>query len=376
MQYPAHKQGWVALLLILITIQLLSCTADSPTKVEIPDQRDPVVNWLSPTSGATLVGEVELRISAKDASGISSISIYLDGSTPDGWTLSGTTDSLYTILWNTTTHPDDTYILTATATDANGNISISPSAKVKLRNHSLPSVIWVPDDFEKIQDAINASRDGDTVRVRPGRYEEGLLIYKKNIRLESSDGPEQTTILTDRYADGITVFGSSVKVRGFSVSGAWNGISLSDGSIATISNCIIYDKGLNPELRINGVVWVDAQECHIRNCLFLHCDRAIKRQYAIGSVFNNMFIDNVVGIYQQSLYQNWIQYDYNLFFDNQLDYKHCDPAPNDINQDPLFLNGDRHLQPNSPALDAGHPGITDKDGSRSDIGIYGGPDAY
>ena len=42
----------------------------------------------------------------------------------------------------------------------------------------------------------------------------------------------------------------------------------------------------------------------------------------------------------------------------------------------MFVNADSldfHLQKYSPLIDAGDPNIIDKDGSRSDIGIYGGP---
>jgi hypothetical protein len=35
--------------------------------------------------------------------------------------------------------------------------------------------------------------------------------------------------------------------------------------------------------------------------------------------------------------------------------------------------GDLHLASGSPAIDAGAPEINDGDGSRSDIGAYGGP---
>ena len=54
----------------------------------------------------------------------------------------------------------------------------------------------------------------------------------------------------------------------------------------------------------------------------------------------------------------------------------------DIVADPMFVNDtipiyggsyDFHLQKYSPAIDTGDPTILDKDGSRSDIGIFGGP---
>ena len=55
---------------------------------------------------------------------------------------------------------------------------------------------------------------------------------------------------------------------------------------------------------------------------------------------------------------------------------------NDIVADPMFVKDtipnaglyfDYHLQAYSPAIDAGDPKILDVDGSRSDIGLFGGP---
>jgi len=46
--------------------------------------------------------------------------------------------------------------------------------------------------------------------------------------------------------------------------------------------------------------------------------------------------------------------------------------------DPMFVNadaGDWHLKPGSLSIDAGDPALHDPDGSRSDIGAYGGPRA-
>ena len=56
------------------------------------------------------------------------------------------------------------------------------------------------------------------------------------------------------------------------------------------------------------------------------------------------------------------------------------PGPSDSEDDPFFKDaptGDLSLRSNSPAIDAGNPDsdFTDLDGSRSDIGAYGGPHA-
>jgi hypothetical protein len=73
--------------------------------------------------------------------------------------------------------------------------------------------------------------------------------------------------------------------------------------------------------------------------------------------------------------------DYNLYWGNNINTT-GGLASNDIVADPMFVNDtiptyggsyDYHLQMFSPAIDAGDPNILDVDGSRSDIGVYGGP---
>ncbi|MEZ4234915.1 MAG: hypothetical protein R3F59_01870 [Myxococcota bacterium] len=69
---------------------------------------------------------------------------------------------------------------------------------------------------------------------------------------------------------------------------------------------------------------------------------------------------------------------YNAFFDNQTSYDGVATGAGNLEGlDPLLVDpegGDFHLQPGSPAIDAGDPGPTyvDADGSRNDIGRYGG----
>jgi hypothetical protein len=74
---------------------------------------------------------------------------------------------------------------------------------------------------------------------------------------------------------------------------------------------------------------------------------------------------------------------YNLFLKNEINATGGSGiGPDDIFADPMFvkdtvpntqMNFDFHLQKYSPAIDKGDPSILDVDGSRSDIGAFGGP---
>jgi len=93
--------------------------------------------------------------------------------------------------------------------------------------------------------------------------------------------------------------------------------------------------------------------------------------------FNSIFKNNKTGIY------GWpIVSDYNLFWDNSTNRATGALGDSDIVADPMFVkdtipaangNYDFHLQKYSPAIDKGDPNILDVDGTRSDIGLFGGP---
>ena len=72
--------------------------------------------------------------------------------------------------------------------------------------------------------------------------------------------------------------------------------------------------------------------------------------------------------------QDYIQF--NNTWQNGVKYTNFTPDSTNISVDPMFVNEDSldfRLQMFSPLIDAGDPEILDKDGSRSDIGLFGGP---
>lgn len=70
---------------------------------------------------------------------------------------------------------------------------------------------------------------------------------------------------------------------------------------------------------------------------------------------------------------------WSLFWDNDVDYAPMVTGEGNLYADPMFVDPiglDFRLQPGSPAIDAGDPdpGMNDPDGTRNDIGVFGGPE--
>jgi len=80
----------------------------------------------------------------------------------------------------------------------------------------------------------------------------------------------------------------------------------------------------------------------------------IRVDYSSPNITNNIITSNIYGIYCKKSYQT-ISYN-DVWNNSSEDYHDCSAGPNDISQDPMFINpsvGDYHLQPDSPCIDVG-----------------------
>jgi hypothetical protein len=140
-----------------------------------------------------------------------------------------------------------------------------------------------------------------------------------------------------------------------------------------ISNNLISGFGVN--IFVNGV----EDTAFIRNNILTNAGVGITAD--INSKVNNVvFSKNNIGI---DNYSTSNKFDYNIYWKNNHNFRTINAqGDSDIIADPMFVKDtianaqfdfDYHLQAFSPGIDKGDPNILDLDGTRSDIGMYGGP---
>jgi len=151
------------------------------------------------------------------------------------------------------------------------------------------ATLFVPGDYDTIQDAINASSTGDTVSVADGIYYENILFApgpnkKTNITLVSVNGPESTVIYGDHTGSVVTIPANfNATLDGFTITngsylgGVGGGIRIGAGASPTIDNCIITN---NKASAGGGISCGDSSTPFITNSI-------IQNNLASGAGHNN-----------------------------------------------------------------------------------------
>ncbi len=292
--------------------------------------------------------------------------------------------------------------------------------------------------FTHIQDAINAASAGDTILVKEGEYRENITLKsgirilgagfdKTTIRGNRNGNTVYANGITDAIFDGFTVIDSgqdSTSYAGIRINGGnlvisnnlvtnnLNGIRITGASSTIIRKNIITLNGRNDNAYLNyGIIslnstplitnniisstsgvgvyigWEDSSGTRFINNTVVHNDDSGIWCYRSSPVIkNNIFAFNVSGI--SASHGGTPQISYNDVFGNTWrDYDSqsdgvASPGTGDISADPQLIpppsNFARgyYLGAASPCIDAGDPNplYNDIDGTRNDMGAYGGPD--
>ncbi len=236
-------------------------------------------------------------------------------------------------------------------------------------------------------------------------FSDGIIRYNKIIRCRSGIvtnnfyGEISDNIITDIYSRGIDLHAGSTSIKPL----------IKNNIIEATSYCIFINIGPSPKI-LNNIIFLTAgpgafrgsysDTVYIKNNIILSnnwidnlaidpsdspllLENNIIRNFRWGvmcqhkiSVRNNIVQDCKYGFYYYNTGGEQIV-KYNNVWNNESNYANFPSVDTtNLSLDPMFVSvdsGDYHLQRYSPMINAGDPGILDPDGSRSDIGPYGGP---
>ena len=173
-------------------------------------------------------------------------------------------------------------------------------------NVSLSSAtIYVPDDYAKIQWAVDNASVGDTIIVRDGTYTENVDVNKR-LTIQSENGSANCIVQAADSKDHVfEVTVDYVNISGFTVKGA-------------IHPLIPYRAGIKL-----GKAFTYIGHCNISNNYILNNDNGIRLLYSSNNVISdNAILDNLgPGIYLVSkneyYYSNNNTINYNIVAENQ-----------------------------------------------------------
>jgi len=135
---------------------------------------------------------------------------------------------------------------------------VFPASSLKMNTTSNGSILYVGGtgfgNFSKIQDAINASSDGDTVFVYNGTYYENIVV-NKSITLQGQDD-ENTVINATIEEDTIIINADNVQISKFNITN-------------NFGKCSIYINGnnslINENLCENSITLYSSSNSFIKN---------------------------------------------------------------------------------------------------------------
>ena len=227
-------------------------------------------------------------------------------------------------------------------------------------------------------------REGSEITIRNNRIEnngwDGIALYR-GAKAYIFDN----VINQGRGAGiGITWDASAIVMRN-RISNYWKGIGTFGNSQAVVTNNCVFDNlGW-------GIIATGFSMMEVRNNVITHngnCGFAAWSEEARGYVKNNIIVNNgwrdewvcpCVGVWMNGKLANFpVSYNnvWNNSAGNYLDMPEWTDKYGNLSVDPQFVDSlDFRLKPTSPLIGQGDPYYTNLDGSRSDMGAYGGQNA-
>ncbi len=272
-------------------------------------------------------------------------------------------------------------------------------------------VAFVPTTHSTITEALEEINllGGGIIKIDPGFYNEKKLFLGNNLRLEGS-GADKTKLIIGKEGLKFKLLDEGrpgqVVIKDLHLQLEGKGIYLNHLKDITFQNCIVTGAG-------KGFIVEDSLNIQIINCTLVNLleaiyigdapiEMTIRNSIISGSAFSGIHVSKVskqkamtssitkapitgapipsppkeIMEMIQKKSQEPAEVQLNLFYNNVWEnvyhnYLGLSPGKYDISKDPQFVGqGDYHLKPTSPCIDAGDPDprYNNTDGSRADIG--------
>jgi N-acetylneuraminic acid mutarotase len=333
----------------------------------------------------------------------------------DGATYSAPIAYASTASW-TLTSGDGLKTVYAKVKDAAGNWCAPVTAQVRV----VSNPVWreVPTAYGTVQAAVDAANYGDIVHLLPGTHTEaGSIVLKSGLRIQGS-GAEQTTL---SCSSGDTTFfiqnATEIEIDGLTLLGSTYGINASNCTKLIVSNCVFQSMGniswkntfggARNQARFYGCLFhmsqvrdtdIAGSDLYFTNCTFY--DSRNSSMVACADPANQTIQGTRLNIADSIFFDSgtasaiWRIKDWPGFrsvFSSYNDFYNLSQVIVGTDQlddwlgagvvqvAPVFLdpvNGNFHLSDTSPLLHAGDPDPrwNNRDGSRNQMGAYGGPE--
>jgi parallel beta-helix repeat protein len=196
----------------------------------------------------------------------------------------------------------------------------------------------VPDNYAKIQWAVDNATAGDMIIVRDGTYNENVDVNVNHLTIQSENGSDSTIIDGNGNGDVVYIYTNWVNVSGFTVINSGSspemenvGIRVYNTSNNTITNCHVYNN-------LNGI-HVRGSSNLIMSCnAYLNTHRGIRLTGSSNTVSDcSVYSNKMHGIYVDGFFHNCIancnvslnEY-YGIFLDGTLNstVSHCNISHN------------------------------------------------
>ncbi|MDP2301654.1 MAG: right-handed parallel beta-helix repeat-containing protein, partial [Ignavibacteria bacterium] len=231
--------------------------------------------------------------------------------------------------------------------------------------------------IDQVGTGIKISRDSDSIIIRKNIITNSIT----GLNLSSVFGPSRYFV-EDNYIEAIDI-GIYVSFGGDPITEIRNNIILinKDGEAIfrwntapiTIENNIVIKSETTNDWRF-GINISRASGVIKNNVIVGKFGQGIVG-LDYNKIINNVVMNSRYGIEKGENNNPLIKY--NNMWDNLINnYQGFTPDSTNLSVNPMFTDEDSlnfYLQMYSPLIDAGDPEILDRDGSRSDIGLFGGP---